>query len=748
MASRRGRLNPAFRMAVLAGAQESVRVHLRSGIDLDATDDRGRSALMLAVSRGHLDVCKLLLEAGADPTIEDNEGNDVLALALLRRETGIVELLHSTGIPAAGHRDDDKSNNRNQAGARSGDGICPGSIGRVGKVSESLAAYSIADARKSDHAGRCVHGDGTFSNSRMDDNDAFDLSGWQEEIEAEAPPDDLSCADEAASLQVAVSRHSPIDTDENWDDVEIDLPAPEHHGQRRSGLRVETRMAVRVLTIEALRSGRVDHDRIRRTLADEIMAEVRAARRGVAHKRIGRTLAEDNELDNSKRTNIEANMRLVLGDLGVFMEDESLDTDTVIEITEEDESQFGDIATKAVDFLNALQSSDVDPLVPYFRSLPPDLLTRDDEKALGRTIEEGMREVLAAIAESSAVTSRLSSDVHDVMKGTTPARALFETAEISSDDTTDEENQQETGAAPIPGTLSAQLTTIIELCQRRETDRTALAARLFDIGLSPEYREELQCIAAQDSACENATKRIRAGLAKTERAKRRFAEANLRLVNWVAKKNRGLPFADRIQAGNIGLMRAVDKYDHTRETKFSTYAVWWIKQRITREIADSARIIRLPVHVTEILRKIERARVLAYAKDGDEFDVDRIAAFADLPADRIRKMLAVPEDPVSIDDPDIVEEVSKIADESMPTPEEMVIDAQKGVLLREQIDRLAPREAAIIRRRFGIDGDEQTLEEVGKGFEVTRERIRQIEAKALKKLRLPSRTERLRDFLQ
>ena len=216
---------------------------------------------------------------------------------------------------------------------------------------------------------------------------------------------------------------------------------------------------------------------------------------------------------------------------------------------------------------------------------------------------------------------------------------------------------------------------------------------------------------------------------------------------WVAKKHRGLSLADRIQAGNIGLMRAVDKFDCKRGTKFSTYAVWWIRQAIFRAVDDSARIIRLPVHVVECLRKVERARVLAFAKDGRESDAYRIATLADLPPERVRKMLAVPEDPLPMDNPGTVEEVCNIADESTPSPEETARFAETQRLLRDHVDSLVPREARVIRRRFGIDCDEHTLEEVGKEFGVTRERIRQIEAKALRKLRHPDRLERLRDVL-
>ena len=592
---------------------------------------------------------------------------------------------------------------------------------------EEIAAGAVGGVGKRSHAGRCESVDEMVSEPSADSYDVFDLSAWQEEIETEAPPDDLSCADEAAILQGHLSRHSPIDTDENWDDVEIDLPELEHIGRRRSRLDPETRTAVRVLVVEALRNGRVDSDRI------------------------SCALVEDDALDDTKRTDFEANLRLVLGDAGVVIGDEPFTTDTAAEITAEDEDRFGDAATEAIDFLGTLQSSDTDPLVPYVRSLPADRLTRDDETALALAIEEGMRDVLTTIAGSPVAASRLLSDARNVMEGNTPVRALLDTAnsqddsdETPSDDTTDD---QETDAAPIPDTLSAHLRAIVELCQQREVDRAALAARLFDAGLSAEYREELQSVAEQDSACEYAAKRIRAGLAKAKRAKRRFVETNLKLVIWVAKKHGGLPLADRIQAGNIGLMRAVDRFDHRRGAKFSTYAVWWIRQHITRAVADTARIIRLPVHVTESLRKVEKACLSAELQEDHEPDAARIATLTDLSPNQVRKMLAVPEDPLPMDDPGIVKEVCTIADEGTPSPEEMAMVAEMQMLLKEQVDRLEPRQAAVLRRRFGIDCDEHTLEEVGKEFGVTRERIRQIEAKALKNLRHPARTGQLRDVL-
>ena len=266
---RRHSLSPAFRMAVLAGALESVRVHLRAGIDLDATDSQGRSPLILAVSRGHLDVCKLLLEAGADPTAKDDAGNDALAVARSRGESAAAELLHRARMRRVERRDDHKEGNHRGADERPLKARSLDPTRTTFTKAEEIAPRAFVAVRKRNRLDGRVSDDKRVSDPLVDDNDTFDLSGWQEELETEAPRDDLSCADEAATLQDAVSHHSPIDTDKGWDDVEIDLPELERLGPWRSELRTERRTAVRVLIVEALRNGCVDEDRIRSTLAED-----------------------------------------------------------------------------------------------------------------------------------------------------------------------------------------------------------------------------------------------------------------------------------------------------------------------------------------------------------------------------------------------------------------------------------------------------------------------------------------------
>ena len=250
-------------------------------------------------------------------------------------------------------------------------------------------------------------------------------------------------------------------------------------------------------------------------------------------------------------------------------------------------------------------------------------------------------------------------------------------------------------------------------------------------------------------------RRMSIGEAKARRAKKEMVEANLRLVISIAKKytNRGLQFLDLIQEGNIGLMKAVDKFEYRRGYKFSTYATWWIRQAITRSIADQARTIRIPVHMIETINKLNRISRQMLQEMGREATPEELAERMEMPEDKVRKVLKIAKEPISMETPIGDDEDSHLGDFIEDANIESPVEAAAGVGLseatREILASLTPREAKVLRMRFGIDmNTDHTLEEVGKQFDVTRERIRQIEAKALRKLRHPTRSEQLRSFLE
>ncbi|NOU14648.1 MAG: sigma-70 family RNA polymerase sigma factor [Methylococcaceae bacterium] len=681
-------LNPLLKMAVLSGVQAAVCLHIRRGIEVNAIDEKGRSPLILAASKGHTETCRILLEAGADPRMQDKEGNDALTIALGRKMDILAELLKER----LSELDYDLATVASE-------------LNPVSSENESSAPLNASD-------------------------EEFDLSGWVSEEDSPPPPQDYECLARVSVTHQSISAHTPIDNDEDWSDVDIDLPL----------------------------SQRIH----RRDWNDEIHNEaLRLFLIALQESHVSQRWIEDIALDTKGDSDpeFEGHLVFILEELGVIVDDiEWLQPDISIPLDEDME----DIANEALSFLSELTSQNIEPQRLYEKDMAKtvSLLSKEGEAEIGNIIEKGLEEALIAVSGSVLAIKEILCVADKILMNELPMETMVNRETIiqsEDDDPADEnyhfqEDNEDIDEKPISD-LTVHIETIRDLLHHlSEENSHIMLDSLREVRLSWTFLEALCNRLGQSKTDPVAQSALEFALAKVTRAKSRMVESNLKLVYSIARKyfHRGLSFLDLIQEGNLGLIKAVEKFDYRRGFKFSTYATWWIRQSITRAIADQARLIRVPVHMVESVNQVERARDRIEQITGLTADAAKIAKQLTLPMEKVTKALRATSEIIPIDSLGIEDVANaEFFFSAAPSPEEYAMQIALHDELDRMLDTLKPRESEVLRLRFGLnDNDEQTLEEIGRVFMLTRERIRQIESKALRKLRYPSRAESLRDFIE
>lgn len=761
------RLAPYFRMAILTGVKDAVKLHIDRGLNVNASDEKGRTPLILAASKGYVEICRLLLDAGADPTIRDKDGKDAQALASSNGRIELMKILSPVGssiqsgtswnaLEVASEIAEPQRPESSPQGADATD--APGQGANISALlpvaiendhlRESIASYTEGVDLFAGHDSSCLHDlPRPLANgpADWDPDETFTTSLWEEDSESPPPPSDLSCHSTSGEIQERITKHTPIDVDADWADVEIDLPEASTSVRRSAVLDAKEERALRRLVLVGLREGHLDGH----LLADVV----------------------PREFDQPGLPNVEfeANLRITLGQLGVVVDDDLWSPiSTAASADEDDEDRYGDEASEALAYLDRLNSGSTDPLNIYLTGLQKGYLPGENEYLLGKLIEMGMKDILLGVAGCPRALEEIVVVADRVLDCSIPLRCITdiidEVDDAPQDELADEDELEEDSFEGqwlacdpgLPAEVKSRIETVRSLCLDLISTRLGLevvrlrqrlAELLLGLGLPSTLITRLSQVVESSEQDDN-RQLITSGLEVVRSAKRRFAEANLRLVVAAARKYGGLTYLDRIQEGNLGLLKAVERFDYRRGNKFSTYAGWWIMQAITRHTSDTARTIRLPVHIYSSYWKVQKVLATANTSHEGNPTPEEISQLTDIPIERILNIIKIPDDPISMTPCEVWAHVETIADEQHLSPEDACARKEMQSVVRKYLECLPPNQEQVIRMRFGIElQDEYTLEEVGQLRGVTRERIRQIEAKALNKLRHSSRIEDIEGLL-
>jgi len=708
-------------MAVTAGIERAVQVHIDRGDDLNARDANGFTPLMLAAARNRARVCKLLLDAGADNELVDASGRTAFAIAIVAGASEVAAVLESTRAP---------------------DEIVHGST--------SSAAPDVVhfdDHRQYAVAGQTAH-------LVAESTPVFDLSWWEPE-EHQSPPDaDLSVAVLATAIQTTITQFEPFDSSAEWKDIDAYLPDRSQPFAHTFSPEASERL--RLLLLRAVREGSVPRLSVEALSVND---------------------------DSSENLEAEAILTMVINDLGSEIDErfeyESHSDNFEVFVNPDETLEEEETVSGALAFIASLTENRSSPLRIYQKDFQRQrLISAQEEVTLGQAMEtsleraldvlatwpHGIGEVLSAAQLVKAGKRPLSwlsqgpadakqdIDISLNIDGSFDPEATADESETESEGASQSETHQQHGkeSSEFFETFDYLASVSVRSTQQGTEWRESRTA-LSKLRLSRRFLLQLVNVepyGSRDSVCELYANALRTYLT----ARDRMAVANLKLVFHHAKKflYSGEPLDDLIQEGNVGLLKAVERYDWRRGFKFSTYATWWIRQKIGRYVADKGRTVRLPVHVYGYVQHLVHEIQAFESENGRAPRRPEIAVRMKMSTDKVARLLKISGEPLAIPDA-CVDRTAAIENQShfvLPDTMDIVRNSELRGLVADTLGTLKPQEEKILRLRFGIGAkDSMTLEEIGKTYELTRERIRQIEAVALRKLRHPSRAETLKQYV-
>lgn len=734
------KLNPLLRLAAISGVETALKIHIRRGDDLDARDSSGATPLILAAAKRKRGAVRLLLDAGADPTLVDFKGMDALAHARARKCPETIALLSEAlarlAAPELDSSEDSPAENSRPNTGSVADATPETSVEpsepttteaedpfapRFDPEPLEEASFSVLT---SVFTGTCEREEPSPAEDEqlelelvsLDDNPLYERfeDDWEAEEESVAPEGDESVTEAARHVHETIARYKAVDHDEDWGDTDLYLPA------RAAPLtREEGDGAVRGLLLAAMREGMV---------SEEDLIEVCS------------------NADGTRNEEAERLLSVVVGELGAtVVEWTGAEAPFRGEPTIEEERLLDD----ATEFAEELGAGRNDPFKFYSKDLRADLLEAEEEIALGREMEEAGRAALAALARWPEGLSELFDAADRVARGEADPTSFCTGQEPSqeydanfrAEVIVDEESEVKEEASFFVSAVAAVKVAQADARRATEALEAARLTRVFLLEL------------AGGAGLNEAGREFAEALCRQSAARDRMILSNLRLALSIAKKYlwSGLPIDDLVQEANIGLIKAVERYDWRRGFRFSTYATWWIRQQVSRSIADTAKVVRAPVHIQDVARKVLRERDQVEARLGRSESTVETSRRIGMSLSKTRLLLSMFEQAESLDELDsatAVARVDLVPDLEAQDPAEVAEQASLRSTLFYMLEELDERSKDVIVLRFGLGGeDAMTLEEVGQHFGVTRERIRQVESKAMRKLSHQNRREVLWPFM-